>query len=174
MPAAPAARQHQCTPSEPHQHQCAVGAASGHPDSATSCIDANDQPALWCVNMYFWVFICVCFYVQAQAEVLTTRFGVSAKVVSVLRQVWLSHLPTTGMLEPTPHQPPAAALAAATAGMGQDGTEADADDMDAVDGDDDETEAGQLQRSAVLVLPKNMKHLFWKVWRSRGRGSCSA
>lgn len=113
------------------------------------------------------------FYVQAQAEVLTTRFGVSAQVVTVLRQVWLSHLPTTGMLEPTPHQPPTAALAAATAGPGPDGAEADAEDMDAVHGDDDETEAGQLQRSAVLVLPKNMKQLFWKVWRLRGRGRCS-
>lgn len=92
---------------------------------------------------------------QVQAEVLTSRFGVSTQVASVLRQVWLSHLPSTGMLEPLPRQPAAAAAAAREAAAGDEGNDSDAD-TDAAGG------SGE-QRVTMLVAPKNMKQLFWKV-----------
>lgn len=109
---------------------------------------------------------------QAQAEVLTTRFGISSQVSTVLRQLWLSHLPSTGMLEPTPHQPPAAALSAATGqpgaaagvvGAATHGVGAAADGADGSTPDALEQQQQLQQRSTVLVMPKNMKQLFWKV-----------
>jgi hypothetical protein len=35
-----------------------------------------------------------------QGEVLVSRFGVSAALLPLLRQLWLAHLPVTGILEP--------------------------------------------------------------------------
>lgn len=108
---------------------------------------------------------CLQQLLQAQAECLTTRFGVSSQVTSVLRQLWLSHLPSTGMLEPTPHQLPAAAVLLGAAA-------AAAADPDADTADDDEpqppaaaTQPGDTdqQRSAALVVPNNMQRLFWKL-----------
>jgi hypothetical protein len=61
------------------------------------------------------------------------------------------------MLEPIPRQP---ALSAATAAA--DGHDSNAEDAGSEDADHQEQQE-QEQRSAALVLPHNMKKLFWKV-----------
>jgi hypothetical protein len=63
------------------------------------------------------------------------------------------------MLEPIPRQP---ALSAATGAA--DGHDSGAEDAGSEDTDHQEQQQQeQEQRSAALVLPHNMKKLFWKV-----------
>lgn len=114
---------------------------------------------------------------QAQAQTLVSKFGVSQQVHSLLRQMWLAHLPHTGMLEPLPCHPTAAGAGAGAgagaAAAGQTGQGGD-DDME-VDGAAGAATTGQQQqqqqRAAVQVLPHKMKQLFWKVGGSIG-GVC--
>jgi hypothetical protein len=109
---------------------------------------------------------------QVQGAALVSKFGCSSDLPDLLRQLWLSHLPSTGILEPKLQR----ALRDRTGGgvgqqLGQEG-----DDDAEEDASDDEDRGQQQQqqqqgvvaalsgmRAAQLVEPHNMKRLLWKV-----------
>lgn len=100
-----------------------------------------------------------CLFLQAQAECLTTRFGVSSQVKSVLRQLWLTHLPSTGMLESAPRR-----SAAAAAGLpGTDAADTEYEDAAQPAGPAAGSDGAEEPLSSTLVDPVHMRSLFWGV-----------
>lgn len=95
---------------------------------------------------------------QVQGRVLSSRFGVSTDIASLLRQMWLSHIPSTGILEPKPQT----TLRRRGSGAAEDAQAADDEDGDG--GGEQQAGKGLADmRAANLAEPYNMKRLFWKV-----------
>jgi predicted lipid-binding transport protein (Tim44 family) len=122
---------------------------------------------------------------QAQATELSSRYGVSTQLDGIVRQLWLAHLPTTGILESRPRQPAAAAAQARLLRKQQKkkqkqprGNNAAAAADPAINagsgvaaGQQRKLPGGAHKAAAELVKPHNMRRLFWKV--SAGHGYCS-
>ncbi|WIA17321.1 hypothetical protein OEZ85_014186 [Tetradesmus obliquus] len=121
---------------------------------------------------------------KVQGEALVNKFGCSSELPGLLRQLWLSHIPSTGILEPQPHRAlrnrtalgtAAAAAAAAAAGGGSQHLGQQGGDVSDEDGSSDGEQQQQQQqqqhgvralsglRAAQLVEPHNMKQLLWKL-----------
>jgi hypothetical protein len=106
-----------------------------------------------------------------QGAALVSKFGCSSDLPDLLRQLWLSHLPSTGILEPKLQR---AVRDRTGGGVGQHLGQEEIDDAE--EDASDEEDGGQQQqqqqgivaalsgmRAAQLVEPHNMKRLLWKV-----------
>eukprot|EP00775_Hariotina_reticulata_P011395 gene11395-11543_t len=130
---------------------------------------------------------CLQHLLKAQGQCLQQTFGVSPQISSLLRQMWLSLLPSTGLLEPQLHnlQPGRGYLWLGKCGKGPAGAavndEQDEDDNESDDGgdeDDDDNDSDDNQemdaaaengparkstRAADMMQPFQLKKLLWKV-----------
>jgi hypothetical protein len=116
---------------------------------------------------------------QVQGAALVSKFGCSSDLPDLLRQLWLSHIPSTGILEPKPQRALRNRTGLGSAAPGGIEQQVGGSEDEEEDASDDEGGLGQQQqqqqqqqlgaralpgmRAAQLVEPHNMKRLLWKV-----------
>eukprot|EP00877_Chromochloris_zofingiensis_P011082 jgi/Chrzof1/6227/Cz17g16140.t1 len=131
-----------------------LGTGSASNADAAVDVDQQEQAAAAGVQDTALLYVrCLQTLLQAQGEALVNQFGVIAQVIPVMRQLWLSYIPTCGILEPDfynrPGQPAAPTdTDAATAEEENMGTEPDDEDHD--DGTDDAEQQQQQQQQQMM------------------------